>query len=945
MVKNLVRFLVTCFAIVSLFLISSTKISAQSCQGSVTCCMSSLSQQCNDCNGDGIIRFPEDRNGTGACVCGMSSTYECTGNALITDSCANKFSNCTAIPNVSNCRYIMSHSCYQYQCTDPGNPVFVGYPYEQCCPNTQTGAQWAAAGGCGNQATEPEGPPGGGPPQSCTPPAAGWTSNRPQFTFAQGGTSSASWDATEGKFFIRTQDDTTDDSDDGKIIVSWTTPGSQITNVDYRFIPTDINGVATADTNGAVGCNNLNAKCDTIGSGTTSITFRPRRNRYYKLRLRFRNGCGSGSWSAWREYVVRIDGQITGRVFVLGAGASAAQTGLNGSCVVTGTATAIPNSTITVTASEPGYTFTDPTLNASNARYRVYLPYLNPGSVTLGLNNVPSTYSVSCPSGGTYNSGNSTIAAPFLSNGLNGTVVNAHFYLCSAGTAVTAPTSANITSPTQNQQVTPYLQAGNYRVNLNFSKPATALVEYRLRPTGTPAGQECTATGSTCGTIADPSGSLTSTTSFIPTVSGYELDIRYTWTACSTTQTTAWSPVRTFTVVGSISGTVYDDPTGTAAGNYCSSGATLSQSSAGQLYTSFVGATLSRTGGNYSLLIPWGAGAAADVLYQDGTTVCGCPGGCTYTGVPKVATGVNFYRTDNSDSWWQAQGGPVLALGDVGVVVQSYIPASCVAPACQPYLIRSSGGAGTSGYILTGQSDDLSSVGQVDLRRDAGIDQLYVDQDGANIIANTNPAVVREVYAEFIRRYKFTSDRLRQDDFDGVSGRPLADGAVEPTHTPLNGGGAYWTGNDVTVDQAWTVSSGETRVILVDGDLTIESPIDVAQGGFLAFIVSGNIIVSPNLGVAAGSTTGVVEGVYIADGTLNFPSRGVAGGGDLKFVGEGTFVGWSGVSMDRDFNDGGAGAANNGTYPTEFFVYRPDFLMNAPDEMSRPRFVWREVAP
>lgn len=931
MKKLLLLFVVSFF-----FALSFKSVSAQACGGSFSCCSEGVSTRCRDANGDGISDNADRHPITGACLAGSENYCPGTTSNVSCSSVFNQYGVCS--PYVPSCN-VFEGNCYPTgSCPAGSGTIYCGGSLQTCCPNTNSCNYWIAQGGCGG-GLDPDPPGPTPPPQACTPRAAGWTANRPQFTFAQGGTSSPNWDPVEGRYFLRTN------NDDGMITVGWSQPAGDIDSIEYRFIPVDVNtGLNLPDSGGNSGCDHIRARCGTVSGGTTSLSFRPRDNRYFRMRLRFRHNCQS-RWSGWRDFIVRIDGQVTGRIFILEPGATATQTGPNGSCLVSGAATSPLNTTMTVTATGGGYTYTDPALGSANARYRVFLPYQNPGAITIGVNNMPSNYTVACPVGGSYNSGNSTIPAPFLSNGTNGTMVQTHIYLCNAGSAMANPTAANITSPTQNQQVVPSFISGQYRINLNFSKPSTALVEYRLRPAGTPAGQECTAPGTQCGTIPDGSNSTTSTVSFIPTASAYVLDMRFTQIACNTTQATAWSPVRNFTVVGQVSGTVFDDPSGTASGNYCSDAGGLMPSSSGQIFTNFVGATSNRVGGNFTLTIPWGAANTGDVAYQDGTTVCGCPGSCTYNAVPKVATGVNFYRTDNSDSWWQVQGGPVLALGEAGVVVQSYIPASCSSPACEPYLIRRSSGAGTSGYVITGQSQDLTSAGQVDLRRDAGIDQLFVDQDLNNIIASTNPSVVREVYAEFIRRYKFTSERLRLDDFDGQDGRPFNEGASKPDDTPRNGVNAYWTGNDLTIDQAWNVGAGESIVVLVDGDVTIESPIDVAQGGFLAIITSGNITVDPDVGVAAASTTGVVEGVYIADGTLNFPSRGIAGGGDLKFVGEGTFVGWSGVTMDRDFNDGGGGAISNNTYPTEFFIYRPDFLLNAPPEMAQPRFVWREVAP
>jgi hypothetical protein len=134
-------------------------------------------------------------------------------------------------------------------------------------------------------------------------------------------------------------------------------------------------------------------------------------------------------------------------------------------------------------------------------------------------------------------------------------------------------------------------------------------------------------------------------------------------------------------------------------------------------------------------------------------------------------------------------------------------------------------------------------------------------------------------------------------------------------------------------------------VIFVDGNLDIQgtgTTITVPSGAFLAFIVSGNITIDPSVGTSdiTQTTNGQVQGVYLADGTFTVDSAGV----DLKFIGEGTFSACTGVSLPRDFNNGGSGVDNN-KYPATEFIYRPDFMTNTPVKMQKPIYQWQEVAP
>jgi hypothetical protein len=93
------------------------------------------------------------------------------------------------------------------------------------------------------------------------------------------------------------------------------------------------------------------------------------------------------------------------------------------------------------------------------------------------------------------------------------------------------------------------------------------------------------------------------------------------------------------------------------------------------------------------------------------------------------------------------------------------------------------------------------------------------------------------------------------------------------------------------------------------------------------FIADGQIIIESNV-VSPRGTGGSLEAV----GSLNCPHN--ARIPDKKFVGEGTFVGWSGVYLRRDFDDRCSFTrAWNNRHPTESFHYRPDLLINSPQWM------------
>jgi hypothetical protein len=130
-------------------------------------------------------------------------------------------------------------------------------------------------------------------------------------------------------------------------------------------------------------------------------------------------------------------------------------------------------------------------------------------------------------------------------------------------------------------------------------------------------------------------------------------------------------------------------------------------------------------------------------------------------------------------------------------------------------------------------------------------------------------------------------------------------------------------------------------VIFVTGTVTISGDITVPNGSFLAIITGGNI--------TFGAATRNVAGVFIASGilTVNNASSVTPGGVDRQFKGEGIFAGLggtNGVVLNRSLNSSG-GDFDNNTDPAEKFTYRPDFLINAPDEFRKISVAWTEVEP
>jgi hypothetical protein len=139
---------------------------------------------------------------------------------------------------------------------------------------------------------------------------------------------------------------------------------------------------------------------------------------------------------------------------------------------------------------------------------------------------------------------------------------------------------------------------------------------------------------------------------------------------------------------------------------------------------------------------------------------------------------------------------------------------------------------------------------------------------------------------------------------------------------------------------AWTIADGETITIFVDGNLTINGTIlrSGSGTGFIAFIVNGNITVNSTLGVAYDSTSPVIEGIYIADGTFNTGTSATSG--SERFVATGTIIA-NNFSLQRSL----AGIGRNDTNSAELFIFDPELQFHIPQALQASSINWQEVVP
>jgi hypothetical protein len=415
---------------------------------------------------------------------------------------------------------------------------------------------------------------------------------------------------------------------------------------------------------------------------------------------------------------------------------------------------------------------------------------------------------------------------------------------------------------------------------------------------------------------------------------------------CNATISGAWSDPITFTLNANISGNFYLDNAGTSAidpvtglckqsspSSYTPGSAVTSIKAATTTPTSLKTGTI--TNNTYLIKgVPYDQYGTNVVLnINPSLTRCVCPAGCSYSGFSSPKSGVDFYLSSSAGGgWWQSQNGLIYGANSSDLAVSTLIPTStCTSGAgCEPAMsIRDSANtAKSSGIAITGGGD-------IDTSTSTGNQYSYLNEEGTTVrTKGMTIAGAREDYTYFSSLYSMGTSPTT--DLTNLSN------LAKPTVAPTNGR-AYYAGSNVTISSGWNVASNESIVIFVNGDLLITGvnpQIKVAEGGFLAFIVKGNITFERGVGWfnAPNNTASTIEGVYIADKQI-ITVHDTTGGSDTKFVGAGTFVGWSGFQLQRSYTDG----TTNQTRPIELFQFRPDFVRNAPVRMKQPIQVWQET--
>ena len=300
-------------------------------------------------------------------------------------------------------------------------------------------------------------------------------------------------------------------------------------------------------------------------------------------------------------------------------------------------------------------------------------------------------------------------------------------------------------------------------------------------------------------------------------------------------------------------------------------------------------------------------------------------------------SGIDFYLTpEGTNSWWQTRGGDVGANSDnnIGTAVSSNLPPntllSLASTISLPFPFDMDQG------VLLYQ---MTSVNPLNFGSGFWVDTMNPDkwiaqsayELGDNNLKREDFSLFRELFnlpdptddgtgssawdAPNNDNSKFDLPETHPGDTDTSAIATIPNTFVYQGDLTL----ADWGDPDVAVDG--------TYIVLVNGDLTLAADFTVQEGGFAMFIVSGDITINPAVTKA--------EGIYVADGVLELETAGASS--DALLNGAGTFVGWGGVEFWRNIGD-----PNN---PSSVMTYRPDFLLNAPNDLRLPVFSWSQVNP
>jgi hypothetical protein len=323
---------------------------------------------------------------------------------------------------------------------------------------------------------------------------------------------------------------------------------------------------------------------------------------------------------------------------------------------------------------------------------------------------------------------------------------------------------------------------------------------------------------------------------------------------------------------------------------------------------------------------------------------CSCPGACKLPSKvgPNSDTTADFFVSNTRDSWFQVQGGDVHAQAAADALTPVFynpVPFSCeLFSGCKPYTItrNSSGDQDTSGilsYVLGIVNTWSTSTAQTKNATEDPKDP----PTGINRVVNSEVDGRKQNYDFFYHLANFPLNPI--SDWGTGAANLTSTSQVTSTPPANPGSQAYFHSGNLNITGNIHIQNGQSAIIFVDGSVTQTGRTQVDNGGFLSIIATGDIVFDPSLNsdLGGGLTAPVVEGIYLTNGTIIVQGNGTA---DTKFIAEGSFIGWDGIKLKRDYNS----RRNNGE-PAMVFTFRPDIVLNTPDMFKYSQYQWLLVPP
>lgn len=244
--------------------------------------------------------------------------------------------------------------------------------------------------------------------------------------------------------------------------------------------------------------------------------------------------------------------------------------------------------------------------------------------------------------------------------------------------------------------------------------------------------------------------------------------------------------------------------------------------------------------------------------------------------------------------WWQAKGASVYAAGGV----KSVIPGSVATE--QSLILPDTSPAGRVGFLSYGVTRPANML-------------------GSNPSAQVSTPLweKQSKYEGLTYDWNFYNKRFKSFTVTNWDGATV-------NYDDAGNGYQIFKINSSVSNFNFAPTGTQKMIFLVNGNVQVSGNLIVPSGAFMSIIASGDITFDVSVTQA--------DGWFVAD-KINVPCKDIDGTAgcdktDSQFVGNGTFVGWSGIDLRRD-----RGLTNN-VASAEMFVYRRDLYTNAPEPMK-----------